>query len=125
MALTYTGAATALQRGVELAEPGIGVTSFEIRYFPRVSDFHENNFGERDGRVVSSLPSREIHIDGEVTGTTGRMADTFLTAITTIANDTTTFGGSGQILLQEVTETQSRANWRMVKLRYESDPGLP
>lgn len=126
MSLTYFGAATSLQRGVETAEPGIGVRSFVVRYFPEVNEFHQDNFGESDGKVVSSLASREITIDGEVTGsTTGRMIDTFTAAITTIANDKAQFGSpTGGIYLQEATESQSRAEWRSVNLRYESRPGL-
>ena len=126
MALTYFGAATSLQRGVETGEPGIGVRSHTVRYHPEVNEFHQNNLGESDGKVVSTLASREITIDGEVTGaTTGRMIDTFVAAITTIANDVTSFGSAtGGIYLQEATESQSRAEWRSVNLRYESHPLL-
>ena len=60
MALTYFGSATSLQRGVETGEPGIGVRSFTVRYFPEVNEFHQNNLGESDGKVVSTLASREI-----------------------------------------------------------------
>lgn len=125
MALTYIGSGiSALQRGVELAETGIGVTRFVVRYFPRVSEYHENNLGERDGRVVSTYSSREVSIDGEVTGATGVMAHTFLAACT-VANDISDFGSpSGGLYLQEATVTQERAGWRSVSLRYESDPGL-
>ena len=126
MALTYFGSATSLQRGVETAEPGIGVRTFTVRYHPEINEVHQNNLGESDGKVVSSLSSREITIDGEVTGaTTGRMIDTFVAAITSIANDVTTFGSAtGGIYLQEATESQSRAEWRSVNLRYESHPLL-
>jgi hypothetical protein len=125
MALTYIGSGlSALQRGVELAETGIGVTSFSVRYFPRVSEYHENNLGERDGRAVSTAASREVTIEGEVTGATGVMAHTFLTACT-VANDVADFGSpSGGLYLQEATTHQSRGDWRKVTLRYESDPGL-
>ena len=126
MALTYFGAATSLQRGVETGEPGIGVRSFVVRYFPEVNEFHQNNLGESDGKVVSTLASREITIDGEVTGaTTGRMIDTFVAAITTIANDVAEFSAAtGGIYLQEATSNQGRAEWRSVNLRYESHPLL-
>jgi hypothetical protein len=124
-ALTLIGTGiSALSRGVELAETGIGVLSFEVRYFPRVDEWHENNLGERDGRVLSTVASREITLEGEVTGATGVMAHTFIAACT-LANDVADFGSpTGGIYLQEATTTQSRADWRKVRLRYESDPGL-
>jgi hypothetical protein len=124
MALTYFGSATSQQRGVELAETGIAIKSFEVDYFPEVNEFRQNNLGESDGKVVSSTPSRTIKIEGEVTGNTGRMADTFTTAVSSIANDLTTFGGSGGIYLQKASEKQGRSEWRMVNLEYESRPGL-
>lgn len=124
MALTYNGSLAGLQRGTELAEVGIGVTSFTVRYFPRVNEYHENNLGERDGRVVSTVGSREVTIEGEVTGATGVMAYTFLAAQTP-ANDVTDFGSpTGGLYMNEATVTQSRANWRSVSVRLESDPGL-
>jgi hypothetical protein len=124
-ALTLIGSGiSALQRGVELAETGIGVTSFEVRYFPRVNEYHENNLGERDGNVRSSVASRELTVEGEVTGATGLMAHTFLAAAT-FANDVADFGSpTGGFYAQEFTVTQGRANWRTFRGRYESDPGL-
>lgn len=124
MALTYLGSATALQRGVELAEPGIGVRRFEVNYFPEVDEFHQNNLGETDGAVISTSPSRDITIEGEVTGTTGHMSDTFTAAIAIVANDVTTFGGAGGIYLKRARETQERASWRDVSLEFKSRPGL-
>lgn len=124
MALTYNGALTGLQRGTELAETGIGVTSFTVRYFPRVNEYHENNLGERDGRVVSTVTSREVTIEGEVTGATGVMAYTFLAAVTP-ANDIADFGSpTGGLYMNEATVTQSKADWRKVSIKLESDPGL-
>lgn len=125
MALTLIGSGiSALQRGVELAETGIGVLSFEVRYFPRVNEYHENNLGERDGKVVSTVASREVTLEGEVTGATGIMAHTFLAACA-VANDITDFGSpTGGLYMQEATVTQARADWRKVRTRYESDPGL-
>lgn len=124
MALTYFGSATALQRGVELAEPGISVKRFDVDYFPEVDEFLQNNLGESSGAVVSTTPSRDITIEGEVTGTTGHMADVFTAAVTTIANDVATFGGSGGIYLKRARETQERASWRAVTLDFKSRPGL-
>lgn len=125
MALTYLGSASAQQRGVELAETGISIRSLTVRYFPEVNEKRQNNVGETDGRARSSVASREISMEGEVTGATGRMADTFTAAVSTIANDVTDFGSaSGGIYLEDVTVSQERAGWRSVSLRYESNPGL-
>lgn len=124
MALTYLGSAAALQRGVELAEPGIGVKRFEVHYFPEVDEFHQNNLGETDGAVISTSPSRDITIEGEVTGTTGHMSDVFTSAITIIANDLTTFGGAGGVYMKKATEKQERAAWREVTLEFKARPSL-
>src|SRR5512146_1215896 len=104
MALTIIGDLADLQRGIELPETGIGARNLTVRTFPAVSEDHTDNLGEVDGKVVSTLPSVEVTLEGEVTGSSGVMAFTFLTACT-IANDIDTFGGgSGSLLLQEVTE---------------------
>jgi hypothetical protein len=123
-ALTYLGSAAAQQRGVEVAETGIAVEEVIVEYFPEVDEFRQNNIGESDGAAVSTTPSRDISISGEVTGSTGRMADTFVAAITSIANDLTTFGGSGGIYMKRAVETQRRADWRKVALSYKSRPGI-
>lgn len=124
MALTYFGTAVNQQRGVELAETGISVTSFSVEYFPEVSEYLQNNLGESTGAVVSSSPSRNITIEGAVTGSAGRMADAFTSAVSTIANDVTTYGGSGGIYMKRAAENQTQAGWRAVTLNYESRPGL-
>jgi hypothetical protein len=123
-ALTYFGSATAQQRGVESPETGINVSRFEVDYYPEVDEENKSNIGETNGAVISSVPSRDITIEGRVTGTTGRMADTFTSAVTTIANDITTFGGTGGVYLKRARETQSEADWRSATLNYRSRPGL-
>ena len=125
MALTYIGSALSLSRGVASAETGISVSSFAVRYYPHVRAELENNLGEIAGLAVSTLASREITVEGEVTGATGRMADTFIAAITTIANGVTDFGGAtGGIYMTAATVTSARADWKKVNLTYKSDPIL-
>jgi hypothetical protein len=126
MSLTIIPASlTGLQRGVELAEVGIFVRRYEVRYHPEINEKIQDNFGETKGKVVSTVLSRDFTIEGEVTGATGVMALTQLIDCTaSIANDKTTFGGSGIILLDEATETQERAGWRSVNLRLSSNPGI-
>lgn len=123
MALTIIGDLSGLQRGVETAESGIGVTLFECRYFPKVNEEHLDNLGEVDGRVVSSEPSRELTIEGETTGSGGVLSATFIAAFSP-ANDVDTWGGTGDFYMQEATETQGRADWRKVRCRFLSDPTL-
>jgi len=126
MGLTILPASlTGLQRGVELAEVGGFVRRYEVRYFPEINEKIQDNFGETKGKVVSTAMSREFTIEFEVTGATGLMALTQLVdATSSIANDKTTFGGTGIILLEEATETQERAGWRSVHLRLSSNPGI-
>ncbi len=124
MALTYFGTATALQRGVELAETGVSIMSFTVRYFSEVNERLQNNLGETAGGVKSTTASREVTLEGEVTGASGVMAFTFLAACT-VANDIADFGSpSGGLYLEEATVTQSRADWRKVNIRLQSNPGL-
>jgi hypothetical protein len=124
MALTIIGNLADLQRGIEVPEVGIGAKRFTVRTFPAVSEDHTDNLGEVDGRVVSTVPSIEVTLEGEVTGSTGVMTHTFLTNCT-LANDLDTFGGgTGLVLLQEATETQEAGGWRSVSLRYRADPNL-
>jgi hypothetical protein len=112
------------QRGVELTETGISIERFEVRYFPEVFEAIPDNLGETRGRAISQKFSREVTIEGEVLGATGIMAAALATAVVP-ANDVATFGdGSGTLLLQEVTETQSRADWRKISMKLVSNPGL-
>jgi hypothetical protein len=112
------------QRGVELDETGISVRSFEVRYFPFVNEKLMSNVGEPRARAISDKFSREVTVAGEVTGTTGIMAFTLGTQCT-VANDVDDFGdGSGDLLLDEATVSQERANWRSVSAKLSSDPGV-
>lgn len=124
-ALTIIGSGvTGLQRGVEAAETGISVRRVTVRYFPRVREELLDNLGERKALVVSSVASREVTIEGEVTDSTGVMAYTFLTACT-MANDKTDFGSpTGGLYMVEATVEQERAGWRSVTVRLESDAGI-
>lgn len=124
-ALTIIGSGlTGLQRGIEIAETGVAVLSFIVRYFSYVKEDHQNNLGEVDGMVKSTLASREVTIEAEVTGATGVMAYTFLVAAVP-ANDIADFGSpTGGLYMSEATVTQSRADWRKVSIRLESHPLL-
>lgn len=112
------------QRGIEVAEVGISVASYRVRYFPQIRESLPDNLGEIRAWAVSTNASREITIEGEVTGNTGVMAYTFLAAVTP-ANDIATFGSpSGGLYMTEVEEMQVRADWRKVTIQLRSDPGV-
>ena len=112
------------QRGVESDETGINISAIDVVYRPFVNDRLMSNVGEPRARAVSDKFSRDITIRGEVTGNTGLMAADLGVPIT-VANDIDTFGdGSGTVLLDEVTESQERANWRNINMRLSSDPGV-
>lgn len=122
-AVTVLGSGNA-QYGVETPETGISVKTFTVRYFPEIDVPILDNVGEIRGRVKSNKVSREVTIEGEVTGATGVMAFGFLTACIP-ANDIADFGdNTGTLLLQEVTIAQARAEWRMFNAKLLSNPGL-
>lgn len=122
-AVTVLGSGNA-QYGVETPETGISVKTFTVRYFPEIDVPIMDNVGETRGRVKSNKVSREVTIEGEVTGATGVMAFGFLTACVP-ANDVADFGdGTGTLFLQEVSISQQRAEWRAYSAKLLSNPGL-
>lgn len=122
-AVTVLGSGNA-QYGVELVETGISIRSFVVRYFPEINVAIMDNVGETRGKVKSNKFSREVTIEGETTGATGVMAFGLITACVP-ANDVNTFGdGTGTLLLDEVTESQTRAEWRSISMKLSSNPGL-
>lgn len=112
------------QRGVEMDEDGISISSFICRYFPFINEKLMSNVGEPRARAVSDKLSREVKIKGEVTGADGVMAFAVATACD-VANDIADFGdGSGDLLFDEATITQERAGWRELDMSLSSDPGV-
>ncbi len=122
MALTYIGSAIAsLQRGVESGQTGMLISSFSVRYFSEVDERHQSNLGETDGMVRSSVASREVSMEGEMSGSTSY---TFLAACS-VSNDVADFGSAtGGLYMTDVTVSQSRADWRKLSITLHSDPGL-
>lgn len=115
---------TLAQRGIAYNEGGIAVRTFEVRYFPEVNERLQNNVGETIARAISDKYSREITVQGEITGSTGVMAFA-LAANCTFANNVADFGdGSGRILMDEATVSQERAGWKSLNGRYSSNPQL-
>lgn len=128
MPLTILGSSTwnQAQRGVDVNEVGIAIRRWAVRYHPEVMEKLPNNEGETVARAVSNVPSREITLEGEVTGTTGVMGFAFAGFLATnaLANDYNWGTGSnpGRLVMDEVTETQERAGWRSINMRISSDP---
>jgi hypothetical protein len=118
---------TGAQRGVEKNETGIAIRRFQTRYYPQINERLEDNAGECIARAVSDRFSRDITVEGEITGPgTGIMAFTLGTACT-VANDVNDYGGAatvGRLLMDEGTITQERAGWRSVSCRLSSNPYL-
>jgi len=123
-AVTVLGSGNA-QYGVELNETGISVRSIVVRYFAEIDVRIMDNVGETRGRVKSQKFSRDVTVEGEVLNPgTGVMAFTLTTACT-IANDVNDYGdGTGTLLMDEATVTQTRAEWRSVSVKLSSNPGL-
>jgi hypothetical protein len=110
------------QRGVEFDEDGMSISRCVTRYYLAVNDKMLSNVGEPRARARSDKFSRDIEIEGEMTGS--NYPSSVATAIE-LANDMDDFGdGSGDILLDEGTVTQERGGWRMLNIKLSSDPGV-
>jgi hypothetical protein len=121
MAISLLGG-SGYTHGIETSESSSGVNAavFEARYFPEIDARLAGITGETFLRGRSAKVSREITLSGEVSGSMS--AFTFSAAVS-FANDVATFGdGSGTILMDEVTESQSRDGWRSVSIRASSNP---
>lgn len=123
-AVTVLGSGNA-QYGVELNETGISVRSVVVRYYAEIDVRIMDNVGETRGRVKSQKFSRDVTVEGEVLNPgTGVMAFTLTTACT-IANDVNDYGdGTGTLLMDEASVSQTRAEWRSVSVKLSSNPGL-
>lgn len=112
------------QYGVPVPEVGISVKTVTTRYFPEINAPIMDNVGETRGKVKSTKFSRDVTMEGEITGATGVMAYGLLTACVP-ANNVARFGdGTGTLLLDEATVTDQRAEWESVSVKLSSNPGL-
>lgn len=112
------------QIGLEAPEVGISASEYRARYFPQIRAPLLDNVGEIRNWLVSTVASREITIVGEVLGSTGVMAYTFLASVTP-ANDSATFGSpTGGLYMTEAEEYQVRAQPRGARVQLRSDPGV-
>jgi hypothetical protein len=113
------------QRGVETDETGVNIASFAVRYYLAVNEKLPSNVGEPRARAMADDFSRDISLRGEVLIGGGGVLDFTIGTDCSLANDTDTFGtGAGTVLMDEATETQTRAGWRELDMRLSSDPQL-
>lgn len=132
MALNIIGAGVwqNAQRGVQFPEVGISIRRWAVRYYPEINERLPDNFGQIIARAVADVASRDITIEGEVTGTSGIMNLFFAIAISYTFQNDLQWGivGANQppitgfLILDEVTETQERAAWRSINMRVSSNP---
>ena len=109
------------QRGVESQEAFLNMASFECRYYLAVNEKMPSNAGEPIARFQSDNFSRDVTMEGEVVGA----VPYGIATACEIMNDTDTMGdGSGDFLLDEVTEKQGRADQRTLSIKLSSDPGI-
>lgn len=99
------------QYGIESAETGIQVSSFEITSSPEFKKFVLNISGEKRGFAVGA-GEQTLSISGEISGATGIMAATFAAAAT-IANDVDYAGiTTGAWYMDRSTITQDREDFK-------------
>lgn len=115
---------TLAQRGIAFNETGVAIRSFTTRYFPEVNDRLQDNVGETIARALSDKFSREVRAEGEIIGSNGLMAFA-LASTCSFANNTARFGdGSGRLLMDEATVTETRGGWADLNMACSSNPKL-
>lgn len=121
MAQTLKNAASA-QASIEVAETGVEVLGFSVRYFPEYKLRFKSRLNQTTGFAVPDKLSTEVKITASVKGSTGLMAATHVTAITP-GNDVNTFQATpGGLYMDEVTEDQTYDGWRSIDMSLSSDP---
>jgi hypothetical protein len=101
------------------AETGINIKRFQVRFYPEINAKLPGAVGSGLLRVVSATLSRDIEIEGEITGTAGVMAYTVAAALT-FANNIAGFGAGGTVYLDEATVTKVRGGWASISVKASS-----
>ncbi len=111
MATTIKGITT-VQRGIEAAETGINVETFDVTYKPEFKDFLTDYTGHVAITAIADTMST-ISVTGDwYTGNTGLVATAFATTIA-FGNDIDGYGQTaGGTYADEVTIGQSRDGFR-------------
>jgi hypothetical protein len=110
------------QYGVEAAETGVEVMSFEVRYYPEFKELFPSRLNQTTGFAVPDKLSVEVTIEANKLGTTGLMVATHVTAITP-GNDINAYQATpGGLYMDEVTESQVHDGWRKISMKLTSHP---
>ena len=131
MAYNIIGAGTwqSAQRGVYGQETGISIRRWSVRFHPEINEKLPDNVGQTVARAQSTLASREITLEGEVTGAqVGVLMIAFGVAVAYGWHNDLSWpdqqNPGGLIILDEVTQNEERAGWKSINMRLSSDPNL-
>lgn len=107
------------QRGILSNEVGINCSKFSVVIEPEVNEWLLGITGQARGKAVGD-PMSTLSIEGEISGATGVMAATFVTAFIPV-NVTSYFGRSaGGYYMDKATVDQERTGWLNVNAEYSS-----
>lgn len=113
------------QYGIETAEVGYEVMSFDVTVSPQKKEHYVDRSGSNRGFVVVS-PRMTISAAGYITATSGGFWDFVFTTACTIGNDKTYFGvgGAGGVYLDSGTITQASEDLKRVSMELSLDAGI-
>jgi hypothetical protein len=130
MALAIVGGGTwqDASRGVAGIETGISIRRWVVRFFPEINEKLPDNKGETIARAMSTVPAREITMEGEITAASGGvMSFAWAAAIGYVFHNDLLYGNAavaGSIIMDEVTQSEERAGWKSLNMRLSTHPGL-
>jgi hypothetical protein len=109
------------QWGIESAESGINVSSFQATYRPEFKEFLLSRTNEKIG-FAAGATEVDMTVEGEVSGALPVSA--FTTAVT-IANDHTEIGTpTGTVFCDEASVNQQRGGWRTFSAKLSTNAGI-
>ena len=112
--------------GVSAAEAGINIESIDLDYKPEFKNFLMSRQNEKIAFAVAS-PEVEVSIQGEISGSTGLMAATFI-AVTVLGNSIDYFGvaiaNAWSIFLDGATVSMKRDGWKSVNWKGSGNKGI-
>ena len=119
------GAPSATLKFGLVAEVGINIRQFVVRYYPEVNEIVPGVVGRTQARVISSGMSREITCEGEINGTNAGLLGLTLGAAVMFANTATMYQAtSGTVYLDEATATYQRGGWATVSIKASARTSL-
>jgi hypothetical protein len=118
-------------RGNAAAETGINLNSISCRFYPQFKDKLNDYTGAVRGFAIPDKLTREVSVQGEVSGATGIMAAKFVTAVTlgntailALFEAVNAGGNAGGFYVDEVTPGSTRDGWLAISMRLTADPGV-